>query len=278
MSAVPLRSLVASAAPRLAGVWLADQLGTSTAARVQATGHAGLDAQLPGGGWPVGAMTEVLQPAAGLHVWQLVLPALAQATATRPGAVVLVAPPHEPFAPALRAGGLDAARLCRVQTTSAAQALWATEQALRCRDVQAVLAWLPQAAPESLRRLQLAAAQMGQLLWVFRPARARQQASPAPLRLWVEAVDGSGGAQMQVQVLKRRGPPMEQAVVLPASNAALARVLAASAARGEGRRATPQQPARPAVVLPWAAWLDRLPAAGGVQHALDRMAVAAHPH
>ncbi|KRC15957.1 MULTISPECIES: translesion DNA synthesis-associated protein ImuA [unclassified Acidovorax] len=276
MSAVPLRSLAASAPPRLAGVWLADQLGTSSAARVQSTGHAGLDAQLPGGGWPVGAMTEVLQPAAGLHVWRLVLPALAQATAARPGAVVLVAPPYEPFAPALRAGGLDAARLCRVQTTSAAQALWAAEQALRCRDVQAVLAWLPQAAPESLRRLQLAAAQMGQLLWVFRPARARQQASPAPLRLWVEAVDGSGGAQMQVQVLKRRGPPMEQPLALPASHAALARVLAASAARGEGRRA-PQQPARNAVVLPLAAWRDRLPG-GGVQHALDRMAVAANPH
>lgn len=276
MSAVPLRSLTASAPPRLAGVWLADQLGTAAMARVQATGHAGLDAQLPGGGWPVGAMTEVLQPAAGLHVWQLVLPALAQATAARPGAVVLVAPPYEPFAPALRAGGLDAARLCRVQTTSAAQSLWAAEQALRCRDVQAVLAWLPQAAPESLRRLQLSAAQMGQLLWVFRPARARQQASPAPLRLWVEAVDGSGGAQMQVQVLKRRGPPMEQPLVLPASHAALAQVLAASAARGEGRRA-PQQPARNAVVLPLAAWRDRLPG-GGVQHALDRMAVAANPH
>lgn len=278
MSAVPLRSAPTGAPPRLAGVWLADQLGTSATARVQATGHAGLDAHLPGGGWPLGAMTEVLQPAAGLHVWQLVLPALAQATAARPGAVVLVAPPHEPFAPALRAGGLDAARLCRVQTTSAAQALWAAEQALRCRDVQAVLAWLPQAAPESLRRLQLAAAQMGQLLWVFRPAKARQQASPAPLRLWVDAVAESGGAELQVQVLKRRGPPMEQALVLPASNAALTRVLAASAARGAGRRAQPQQP--PLVhgaVLPWAAWLGRLPA-GGVQNALDRMAVGAHPH
>lgn len=280
MSAVPLRSVPAGAPPRLAGVWLADQLGTSAAARVLATGHVELDAQLPGGGWPLGAMTEVLQPAAGLHVWQLVLPALAQATAARPGAVVLVAPPHEPFAPALRAGGLDAARLCRVQTASAAQALWAAEQALRCRDVQAVLAWLPQAAPESLRRLQLAAAQMGQLLWVFRPAKVRQQASPAPLRLWVEAVAGSGGAQLQVQVLKRRGPPLEQALLLPASNAALTRVLAASAARGEGRR-TPQpqgaQPLVPDTVRPWAAWLGRLPA-GGVQHALDRMAVGAHPH
>ncbi len=277
MSAAVLRSLPAGAPPRLAGVWLADQLGVSAMARVQGTGHAGLDAQLPGGGWPVGAMTEVLQPAAGLHVWQLVLPALAQATAARPGAVVLVAPPYEPFAPALRASGLAASRLCRVQTTSAAQALWAAEQALRCRDVQAVLAWLPQAAPESLRRLQLAAAQMGQLLWVFRPARARQQASPAPLRLWVQAVADSGGAQLQVQVLKRRGPPMEQALVLPASNAALAQVLAASAARGEARRA-PQQPAPRAVrpaVLPLAAWLERLPA-GGV-HALDRMAVVAAP-
>ena len=41
-------------------VWRGDELGAADA-QVIATGHAALDAQLPGGGWPVGAMTELLQ-------------------------------------------------------------------------------------------------------------------------------------------------------------------------------------------------------------------------
>ena len=61
-------------------VWRGDELGSADAA-VLATGHGALDAELPGGGWPVGAMTEVLQSSPQLHVWQLLLPALAQALA-----------------------------------------------------------------------------------------------------------------------------------------------------------------------------------------------------
>ena len=45
-----------------ADVWHAHALAGAPQ-QVQATGNAALDAQLPGGGWPVGAMTELLQPA-----------------------------------------------------------------------------------------------------------------------------------------------------------------------------------------------------------------------
>eukprot|EP01036_Dinobryon_divergens_P041062 gene41062-54393_t len=97
--AMPAPSLSLRIAPDLPsavpGVWHADALGAGPQA-AQPTGHALLDAQLPGGGWPVGALCEVLQPLAGLHEWQLVLPALAQATARQSGAVVRVAPPREP--------------------------------------------------------------------------------------------------------------------------------------------------------------------------------------
>ena len=40
-------------------VWRGDTLGLADG-QVIGTGHAALDAQLPGGGWPVGAMTELL--------------------------------------------------------------------------------------------------------------------------------------------------------------------------------------------------------------------------
>ena len=229
MSSPYLSLRVASYLPSVVpGVWHADALGASQQP-VQPTGYALLDAQLPGGGWPVGALSEVLQPLAGLHEWQLVLPALAQAVARRAGAVVVVAPPCEPFAPALQAQGLSVHRLCLLRPDSAKAALWATEQALRCRDVLAVMAWLPQAQSAALRRLQLAAVQQQQLLWVFRPASAASQASPALLRLLVQGLalpgDTAGAPGMQVQILKRRGPPLAQGLDLPGCHSRLAQVL-----------------------------------------------------
>ena len=306
LSFAPPRDAPAKGPVHLQGVWLGHQLCDAASAPTQPTGHSALDAQLPGGGWPIGALTEVLQPNPSRHAWQLLQPALAQATAARPGSVVLVAPPFEPFAPALQAAGLPPARLCKVQPGAAATgkaataALWAAEQALRCRDVLAVVAWLPQALPEQLRRLHLAAAQMGQLLWVFRPAGVRQQASPAPLRLWVQE-DVTQPLAMQVQVLKRKGPPLAQPLVLPAGSARLAQVLAAGALRSQQRRGqgavAPVTPVRsspvsaaPAALPAWAlatafgmreggAALGGLqePAGGwkGVAHALDRLAVPA---
>lgn len=270
-SATPFLPLTPAPSPRdalplLPGVWRADQLGTE-AQRVQPTGHAVLDAQLPGGGWPLGALTEVLQPAHGVHEWRLVLPAVGAMAGQ--GAVVLVAPPHEPFGPMLQGAGLPLERLCRVARSAPAADLWACEQALRCRDVRAVLAWLPQAPPSALRRLQLAAAQTGALLWVFRPLPWQGQASPAVLRLQVLGLPQRVGFDMQVHILKRRGPPLAQPLVLPAIGARLTAVLAAQAAR---RLAN--VPARRDTSLVPSSTYALQSAAGVACHALDRIALA----
>ena len=108
-----------------------------------------------------------------------------------PGALVLVNPPHRPFVPGLAAQGLDAARLLVLHgpalASDAAAQVWACEQALRCAGVAAVLAWLPQVRPEQLRRLQMAAQNFQQSLFVMRPLAAQQEASPAVLRLLLES-------------------------------------------------------------------------------------------
>ncbi len=212
-----------------ADVWHAHTLATPVA-QVVATGTAALDAQLPGGGWPVGALTELLQ-APGVHCeWRLLAPALARCGTA---AVVLVAPPHVPFGPALTARGVASQRLLWVQTTVAAQRLWATEQALRCAGVDAVLAWLPQARADQLRRLQMAASEYNRLLFVMRPSASRQESSPAVLRLALEpcGVPAAGSVppvdHLRLHILKRRGPPLEQAVHVPACEPALALLLAA---------------------------------------------------
>ena len=231
-------------------VWRGRELAQAPE-RVLATGHAALDAELPGAGWPLGCLIEVLQPQPQLHVWQLLGPALAQCMQAQPGPVVLVNAPCRPFGPGLLAQGVNPAQLLCVESSKASARLWAAEQALRCADVSAVLAWLPIANSEELRRLQLCAQQHDKLLVVFRGVAASQHASPARLRLLVEGVE-----QMELRILKRRGPPLLQPLLLPAQMPRLAALLAAR----KGRR----------VGLPFA-----LPSLTSGSHVLDRTATLA---
>ena len=253
-------------------VWRADALAQPGGA-VRPSGHAALDAALPGGGWPVGALVELLQTQPGQGEWRLLAPALAATT----GALVLVAPPHAPFVPALAALGLAPARLLRVGGAGAAAPdpaarVWAAEQALRCAGVAAVLAWLPQVRPEQLRRLQLAAQRHGTLLFVMRPARARHESSPAVLRLLVdEAAAGPDPAPaahpdaLVLHLLKRRGPPLEQPLRLAARPPRLTALLQASRrAAGRRRLAAPRTPLPAGPTAPIAPTAPVLPRAGAV--------------
>ncbi len=259
-----LPSLDSFSLPARQGVWRGDELGGADA-QVLASGHAALDAQLPGGGWPVGAMTEVLQAAPEAHVWQLLLPALARAVEARGGPVALIGAPREPFGPSLAAGGLPVEALLWIRSETPAARLWSCEQALRCADVAAVLAWLPQARVGELRRLQLAAAQHEGLLFVFRPETVAQSASPARLRLNVQA---AGEGQMDIHILKRRGPPLAAPLTLPARSERMTALLAAS----QWRR---RQRLRQAGVAGPGAVVARIDTHRKESHALDRIAVAA---
>lgn len=210
---------------QLPDVWQGQDLGGQD--KVIASGHPTLDAVLPGGGWPQANLIELLQDQPGQHLWQLLLPALVQATRLQPGPVVLVAAPFDPFGPSLQAHGLAGARLLRLQADKAASRLWAAEQALRCSDIAAVLAWLPQAKGTELRRLHIAAQQHDQLLFVIRPTLAQRDSTPARLRLLVQGRD-----TLEIQVLKRRGPPIARPLHLPAHPQQLAALLEARKRKG----------------------------------------------
>jgi protein ImuA len=207
-------------------VWRAPELARSQE-KVVATGHSGLDAQLPGGGWPVGSLIEILQDTPGRHAWQLLLGALAAATQQEAGPVVLVNAPYLPFGPSLDAQGLSPSRLLKVQAAKPQACVWAAEQALRCCDVVAVAAWLPRAKAAELRRLHLAAAQHDKLLFAFRETDMRNESSPARVRLEIEE-----GEELTVRILKRRGPPLEQGLPLPSHPQRLARLLDSRKRRG----------------------------------------------
>ena len=295
-------------AREMPSVWRADELASPVGA-VVATGHALLDAQLPAGGWPVGGLVEVLQaqnlsqslPQSRSHngphnnrhdEWRLLLPALARTS----GAVLLVGAPHQPFGPGLAAQGLDPQRLLCVSAPTTAQRLWASEQALRCADVAAVLVWFPQTGPgqvrpEQLRRLQMAASTHAKLLFVMRPHAAREESSPAVLRLLVSApADPDAAADkdaLALHILKRRGPPLAHPLMLPARPARLATLLAVSRRRAATAVPVPLKPMASLVLVPAlfpasVSVLTPAQTAGpmpgrseGTVHALDRITAAA---
>jgi hypothetical protein len=170
------------------------------------SGFAGLDRELPGGGWPAGGLSEILCGHAGIGELQLVLPALARLSwAGR--RVAWLAPPYLPYAPALAAAGLDLAHLVVLRAPGRRDALWAAEQVLRSGSCAALLAWMPQARYEELRRLSVAAEAGRAWAAAFRPLAAAQAASPASLRLSLEPAGDScrpAGDALAVHILKRR--------------------------------------------------------------------------
>lgn len=162
----------------------------SRAREVVATGIPELDSLLPDGGWPVGALTELLFPAEGIGELRLLIPALARVA--REGRwLAWISPPHAPYAWALRALGVDLSKLLLVEVKEPKETLWAVEQALGSGACGAVLAWPEPGVERSLRRLQLAAERGRSLGFLFRPSGAARQPSPSALRLRLEPRSGA---------------------------------------------------------------------------------------
>ena len=176
----------------------------------QPTGFADFDALLPGGGWPVGAITELMPETQGIGELSLLLPALAKLS--RAGRyLVWIAPPCQPYPLALAQHGLVLNRLVLVQAHDARTVLWAAEQALRCPAIGAVLAWPVALDDRGVRRLQLAAETGGSCGLLYRPPSAALQPSPAALRLRLKALS----AGLHVEIQKARGGRSHALVVHP---------------------------------------------------------------
>jgi hypothetical protein len=182
-----------------ADIWRGGQL--TAAARAVSSGYSELDELLPGGGWPQGALTEILMPRQGIGALRLLMPALARLS-HEDRWICWVAPPHIPYAPALVAAGVDLSRVLLVHPRARQDGLWAVEQSLRSGHCGAVLAWPTLDDSSVMRRLQLAAEAGDALGFLFRSHRFIQRPSPAALRIELDThVDGN----LSVSILKRRG-------------------------------------------------------------------------
>ena len=217
-------------------LWRAHQLGHQRVA-TWASGHAALDTELPGAGWPAHALTELLLPHPGVGEVRLLAPVLARVQAQQ-RCVMLLDPPASLCAWAWAGLGLSTRHLVVVQGAALKEVthntthntLWALEHALKSGLVGAVLAWLPkQLPPDALRRLQLAAQAHDGPAFLLRHSAARAKPSPAPLRLLL-----APGAPdtLHITLLKRRGPlllqPISVALAPVLSAPALARALRAA--------------------------------------------------
>ncbi len=181
-----------------------------------ASGYPRLDRQLPGGGWPPHALTEILLAQTGAGELKLLMPALARLSQSGSGApehgqignaadaagwIAWIAPPFNPYPPALMQWGIDLSRVLIVRPAATTEALWAAEQALSAGNCAAVLLWSDSLDDASSRRLQLAAEKGKSWAVAFRPLAALSQASAAALRIRLTA----NREGTTLDILKSRG-------------------------------------------------------------------------
>lgn len=181
-----------------------------------ASGYPQLDRHLPGGGWPPNALTEILLAQTGAGELKLLMPALARLSqsdsgvseqgpidnaADAAGWIAWIAPPFDPYPPALMQWGIDLSRVLIVRPAATTEALWAAEQALSAGNCAAVLLWSDSLSDASSRRLQLAAEKGKSWAIAFRPLAALSQATAAALRIRLRAnLEGT-----TLDILKSRG-------------------------------------------------------------------------
>ena len=188
-------------------LWRASQLARGRGRTVD-TGYPALSAELPGGGWPVGALVDLLVQQAGVGEMRLLRPALSE-LGKRP--VAMVQPPHIPNGLGLEYIGLAPEQLMQIRASKTADALWAAEQILRAGSCGALLFWAQYVQTSSLRRLHLAAQASETLFFMVRPLASAQDASPAVLRLALRPEhDG-----LTVDITKRRGPARAEPLSIP---------------------------------------------------------------
>jgi hypothetical protein len=186
--------------------------GTRVArADVLPSGFGALDKSLPGGGWPLSGLIEILVSRFGVGELTLLLPLLATLTrAPMARSCVWVAPPFEPFAPALEAQGVALDRILvvrvpkvhkRIRRGSLDAILWAFEQSLGSGACDLVMAWAKRPRQKEIRRLQLAAERGRTLGVLFRPVQAARESSHATLRMAIEPA----AYGVRVTLLKSKG-------------------------------------------------------------------------
>lgn len=182
-----------------AGVWRASEQAIAPSQTCK-TQHQLLDACLPGGGWPVGSLIEILADAPGSGEIALIAPALAALPTQRP--IVLLKPPGVPNALAWQQWQISSQRLWWLHPKNLNDAWWSAETVLRARTFAALMAWVDPIDDKALRRLHACAQDTHMLMFLFRPTQVASQFSPSPLRL---ALTPNSAGRVAIDIIKCKG-------------------------------------------------------------------------
>jgi len=181
-------------------------------------GLAELDAAL-GGGFSAAAIHELIASEAGAAVRTVALRAAARAASSGRW-IIVIDPDRDLYPPALPAQGVPLDRLIVVRAPRTGDAVWVTEQVLRCRAVAAVV--VPMRAIDAYisRRLQLAAEAGGTLGLILR-REARGGATFAASRIHCEPRAGPNGTRhLRITLLKLRDGRLREPFVVEVPDAA----------------------------------------------------------
>jgi len=199
-----------------AAIWRGSERSRAESAAIP-SGFDALDETL--GGWPLGALIEIIARREGIGEVSVLLPALARLSRGERW-VALINAPHIPYAPALFHAGIDLAKVVVIRATGTADTLWAMEQALRSGTCSAVLGWPAAMTEQAIRRLQLAT-ETGRALGIyFTQPGAIPRTSPVPYRLQIDGTIDS----IRVEVLKRRGGGLASPLLIGPAQIGLAKI------------------------------------------------------
>ena len=182
---------------------------------VVSTGIPSLDSLLPHHGMLRGTITEWISLEVGCGAMTLAV--LAAREAQKTGPVVIIDPLHCFHVPASDGLGLNVGSVTVIRPKKRLDAFWATEEALRCSSVGAVLSSLRDVSTREYRRLQLAAGTGNNIGLLVRSGARSKQASWADMQLQVTPVTVARLAhsrRLLIKVLHTKGCYCESTVVL----------------------------------------------------------------
>lgn len=174
------------------------------------SGYASLDALLPHGGWPVGAITEIFCPENSQDVLPLIWPALARLNQAKRW-LAMIAPPDAPSASQLQTEGINLTHVLMIHPHATSNGLWAVEHALRSGTCAAVLSWVNHTDKHAMQDLRGAALAGNCCGLIFRPERAIDQVSSASLRLHVTPM---ADQSIYIELLSQRKSQAHSAIFI----------------------------------------------------------------
>lgn len=184
------------------------------------TGFADLDRLLPGGGWPLGGISELVAPPGFIDPLTLLLPALAAlGSAPQRRWLTWIAPPHLPVAEDLYEQHIDLRRILLVHRRPATadrpglDPLQLLERAIGAGHCAAVLAWIDRLERPRAQALNRAAQRHNTTVFLFRPAGSERQRCDTELRLYVS----THSSRLDIEILHSRCRP-GAALRLPSPN------------------------------------------------------------